>query len=78
MKISKYMLDILDDRKCKLICINEDKQELYSTNENLDDGTKCSYDNEDNICVQVSLLDLHRSKSTKCTKMDFHILFNWN
>lgn len=38
-----------------MICINEDRQELYSTNENLMDGTTCSYDNEDNICIQASI-----------------------
>lgn len=36
------------------MCINEDRKELYSTNETLLDGTPCSYDNQDNICVQVN------------------------
>ncbi|CAG9824041.1 unnamed protein product [Phaedon cochleariae] len=39
-------------KKCKFICLNAERKELYISSENLIDGTPCSYDNEDNICVQ--------------------------
>ncbi|CAH1108058.1 unnamed protein product, partial [Psylliodes chrysocephalus] len=41
-----------NSKKCKLICFKGNKKELYFTNENLIDGTPCSYDHDDNICVQ--------------------------
>ncbi|CAG9864125.1 unnamed protein product [Phyllotreta striolata] len=39
-------------KKCKLICLNGRRRELVFTDENLVDGTPCSYDHQDNICVQ--------------------------
>lgn len=42
------------DKKCKLICISENTKELFESSENLIDGTPCSYENSDNICIQVS------------------------
>uniref|UniRef100_A0A6P7GS57 A disintegrin and metalloproteinase with thrombospondin motifs 14-like n=1 Tax=Diabrotica virgifera virgifera TaxID=50390 RepID=A0A6P7GS57_DIAVI len=39
-------------KKCKFNCLNGSKKEVFFTNENLMDGTPCSYENEDNICVQ--------------------------
>ncbi|XP_056648197.1 A disintegrin and metalloproteinase with thrombospondin motifs 2-like isoform X3 [Diorhabda sublineata] len=39
-------------KKCKFICLNADKREIYFTDENLVDGSLCSYENNDNICVQ--------------------------
>ncbi|XP_015839228.1 A disintegrin and metalloproteinase with thrombospondin motifs 2 isoform X1 [Tribolium castaneum] len=40
------------DKKCKLICISENTKELFESSENLIDGTPCSYENSDNICIQ--------------------------
>ncbi|XP_056648207.1 A disintegrin and metalloproteinase with thrombospondin motifs 3-like isoform X4 [Diorhabda sublineata] len=40
-------------KKCKFICLNADKREIYFTDENLVDGSLCSYENNDNICVQI-------------------------
>lgn len=42
----------LDDMKCKLICISQNSRELFVTDENLIDGTPCSYENSTNICIQ--------------------------
>nr|XP_023012817.1 A disintegrin and metalloproteinase with thrombospondin motifs 2-like [Leptinotarsa decemlineata] len=39
-------------KKCKFICVNAERKELYISDENLIDGTPCSYENQDNICVQ--------------------------
>ncbi|CAG9838524.1 unnamed protein product [Diabrotica balteata] len=39
-------------KKCKFNCLNGSKKEVFFSNENLMDGTPCSYENEDNICVQ--------------------------
>nr|CAH7763810.1 unnamed protein product [Callosobruchus chinensis] len=41
-----------DSKKCKLTCINAEKKELYITEENLYEGTPCSYENSDSICVR--------------------------
>lgn len=38
--------------KCKLICISHSSRELFVTDENLIDGTPCSYENSTNICIQ--------------------------
>lgn len=43
---------LVDDMKCKLICIRQNSRELYVTDENLIDGTPCSYENTTNICIQ--------------------------
>ncbi|CAH1372937.1 unnamed protein product [Tenebrio molitor] len=40
------------EKKCKLICISEGSKELFESSENLIDGTPCSYENTDNICIQ--------------------------
>ncbi|KAJ8962090.1 hypothetical protein NQ318_018044 [Aromia moschata] len=40
------------NKKCKYICVNAENKELYVTGENLMDGTPCSYEDADNICVQ--------------------------
>ncbi|XP_018568687.1 A disintegrin and metalloproteinase with thrombospondin motifs 3 [Anoplophora glabripennis] len=40
------------DKKCKFICISAERKELFVTDENLIDGTPCSYEDPDNICVQ--------------------------
>ncbi|KAJ8939578.1 hypothetical protein NQ314_011073 [Rhamnusium bicolor] len=40
------------DKKCKYICVNAERKELFITEENLIDGTPCSYEDHDNICVQ--------------------------
>ena len=41
-----------EDRKCELICASKSSGEKYQTGENVIDGTKCSYDEPSNICVQ--------------------------
>ena len=41
-----------DEFKCKLTCYSRDSQEYYQTGENVVDGTKCSYDRANDICVQ--------------------------
>lgn len=41
------------DLKCKLICSSQETRELHITDENLIDGTPCSYENSSNICIQV-------------------------
>lgn len=38
--------------KCKLICISQNSRELFITDEDLIDGTPCSYENSTNICIQ--------------------------
>ena len=38
--------------KCKLTCYSRESEEYYQTGENVIDGTRCSYDDEDDICVQ--------------------------
>ncbi|XP_019875502.2 A disintegrin and metalloproteinase with thrombospondin motifs 2 [Aethina tumida] len=47
------------DSKCKLSCMSLETKEIYLTEEPLTDGTRCSYDDPDNICVQG-----------KCEKID--------
>jgi hypothetical protein len=42
-----------------------DCREYYQTGENVIDGTKCSYDNPDNICVQGKCIQLGCDKVTK-------------
>ncbi|KAJ3646138.1 hypothetical protein Zmor_023740 [Zophobas morio] len=42
------------EKKCKLICISETTNELFESDENLIDGTPCSYENTDDICIQAS------------------------
>ncbi|KAF7281742.1 hypothetical protein GWI33_004301 [Rhynchophorus ferrugineus] len=41
-----------DDKKCKFSCVNEKQKFVFPTEEDLPDGTPCSYDNMDNICVK--------------------------
>lgn len=41
-----------DNRKCKLICISQETKETFVTDDNLIDGTPCSYDVPDGICIQ--------------------------
>ncbi|XP_030754614.1 A disintegrin and metalloproteinase with thrombospondin motifs 2-like isoform X1 [Sitophilus oryzae] len=41
-----------DEQKCKFSCISDERKEIFMTNENLPDGTPCSYENQDNLCVQ--------------------------
>nr|XP_022919274.1 A disintegrin and metalloproteinase with thrombospondin motifs 2-like [Onthophagus taurus] len=38
--------------KCKLICISKETRELFITEENLIDGTLCSYESSTEICIQ--------------------------
>lgn len=38
--------------KCKLTCYSRELEEYYQTGENVIDGTRCSYEDEDDICVQ--------------------------
>lgn len=40
-------------QKCKLNCLSLQTGEIFHSGENLIDGTKCSYDDEGDICVQV-------------------------
>ncbi|KAJ8983287.1 hypothetical protein NQ317_010537 [Molorchus minor] len=40
------------EKKCKYICVSAERKELHIADENLIDGTPCSYENPDNICVQ--------------------------
>ena len=40
------------EHKCKLTCYSRESEEYYQTGENVIDGTRCSYDDADDICVQ--------------------------
>ncbi|CAG9769262.1 unnamed protein product [Ceutorhynchus assimilis] len=41
-----------DDKKCKFSCVSDERKEVFVLDEDLTDGTPCSYDNEDDICIQ--------------------------
>ncbi|XP_060523804.1 A disintegrin and metalloproteinase with thrombospondin motifs 2-like isoform X2 [Cylas formicarius] len=53
-----YERDDVDDaddavrRACKFACVSEERKEVFATDENFADGTPCSYENQDDICVQ--------------------------
>lgn len=38
--------------KCQLICLSKESRELFVTGENLIDGTRCSYEKSNDICIQ--------------------------
>ena len=44
--------------KCKLTCYSRESREFYQTGENVVDGTKCSYDRPNDICVQGKCVPL--------------------
>ncbi|KAL1491581.1 hypothetical protein ABEB36_012156 [Hypothenemus hampei] len=41
-----------DDKKCKFSCVSDERKEVLVLDENFLDGTRCSYNNEDQICIQ--------------------------
>ena len=47
-----------NDQKCKLTCYSRDAREYYQTGENVVDGTRCSYDKANDICVQGKCVPL--------------------
>ena len=47
-----------DDQKCKLTCFSRESKEYYQTGENVVDGTKCSYDLPNDICIQGKCAEL--------------------
>lgn len=47
------MVLIVEEKKCKFSCVSEERKEVFVMDENLPDGTPCSYENEDQICIQV-------------------------
>lgn len=57
MFCSKMFL-IVEDKKCKFSCVSEERKEVFVMDENLPDGTPCSYENEDQICIQVLIFIL--------------------
>ena len=38
--------------KCKLTCFSRETREYYQTGENVVDGTTCSYDRANDVCIQ--------------------------
>ena len=44
--------------KCKLTCYSRESREFYQTGENVVDGTRCSYDRPNDICVQGKCVPL--------------------
>lgn len=46
------------EHKCKLTCYSRESEEYYQTGENVIDGTRCSYDDADDICVQGKCIQM--------------------
>ncbi len=44
--------------KCKLTCFSRESREYYQTSENVIDGTRCSYDRPNDICIQGNCIPL--------------------
>ena len=44
--------------KCKLTCYSRESREFYQTGENVVDGTRCSYDRPNDICVHGKCVPL--------------------
>ena len=47
-----------DSMKCQLTCFSRETLEYYQTGENVVDGTRCSYDESNDICVQGKCVQL--------------------
>ncbi|KAH1022499.1 hypothetical protein HUJ04_011892 [Dendroctonus ponderosae] len=45
-----------EESKCKFSCMSDERKEILTLEENLPDGTPCSYEDEDKICIQGKCL----------------------